>query len=167
VSDPTPRSRSIFQYAIVLVIIAVVAAFLLDALYYAQEQAERTVMEATVRNMDSGLKIEVATRVMRGQEASIRQLVGANPVQWLEKPPDGYAGICRQELTPGGWCFDAATHEIVYRPRVDRHLEYLESGRPGLRWRVGSTAEIAARQSGHNATGGAIRLNSTTSFAWH
>jgi len=167
VSDPTPRSRSIFQYAVVLVIIAVVAAFLFDALYYAQEQAERTVMEATVRNMGSGLKIEVATRAMHGQEASIRQLFGANPVQWLEKSPAGYTGICQQELAPGGWCFDAATHEIVYRPRVDRHLEYLESGRPGLRWRVGSAAEIAARQSSSPAPGGAIRLYSTTSFAWH
>jgi len=167
VSDPTPRSRSIFQYAIVLVIIAVVAAFLFDALYYAQEQAERTVMEATVRNMDSGLRMEAATRTMHGQEASIRELVGANPVQWLENPPVGYTGICQQELAPGGWCFDAATREIVYRPRVDRHLEYLRPGRPELRWRASSAAEIAARRSDGLVSVGAVRLYSTTSFAWH
>lgn len=166
-SDPTPRSRSIFQYAVVLVVIAVVAAFLFNALYYAQEQTERTVMEATIRNMDSGLRMEVATRTMRGQEASIRELVGANPVQWLEKPPAGYSGICRRELAPGGWCFDAGTHEIVYRPRVDRHLEYREAGRSELRWRVASATDIAGRRSGSPASAGTIRLFPTTSFAWH
>ena len=165
-SDPTPRSRSIFQFSLVLAAIAVVAIYLFDALYYAEEQAERTVMEATVRNMDSGLRVEAATRIMHGQEASIGELVGANPVQWLENPPVGYSGICLQELVPGGWCFDAATQEIVYLPRVDRNLEYLEPGRPGLRWRAGSAAEMAGRRSGGSASIGAIRVFSTTSFTW-
>lgn len=166
-SDPTPRSRSLFQFSVVLAVIAVIAAYLFDALHDAQEQAERTVMEATVRNMDSGLRMEVATRVMHGQEASIRELVGANPVQWLETPPVGYTGVCRREQAPGEWCFDAATQEIVYRPRVDRHLEYLEPDRPGLRWRVSSVADSAGRRRGSSTSAGPIRVFSTTSFAWH
>ena len=140
--------------------------FLFDSLYYVQEQAEKTVMEANVRNMNSGVRMEAATRTMRGQEASIGELVGANPVQWLENAPVGYAGTCQRELAPGGWCFDATTREIVYRPRVDRHLEYLEPGRAGLRWRVGSVAEIAGGRGGKPATAGEIRLFSTTSFTW-
>lgn len=165
-NDPTPRLRSLLQFSVVLAVIGVVAVFLLDALYYALEQAEKTVMEATVRNMDSGVRMQAAVRVMRGQEASIRELVGTNPVQWLENPPVGYTGNCQRELVRGGWCFDAETHEIVYRPRVDRHLEYHGSGSSGLRWRAVSTAEIVGRQSEGPAPAAAIRVVSTTSFAW-
>ena len=165
-NDPTPRLRSILQFSVALAVIGVLAAFLLDALYYALEQAERTVMEATIRNMDSGLRVELASRVIHGQEASIGELVGANPVQWLESPPPGYKGSCQRDLAPGTWCFDAMTHEIVYRPRVDRHLEYHESSSSGLRWRVGSAADMAGRRSGRPASAGAIRVFSTTSFAW-
>ena len=165
-SDPTPRSRSILEFSVILVVIGVAAAFFLDGLYYAQEQAERTVMEATVRNMGSGVKMEAAMRSIRGQEASIGELVGSNPVQWLENPPVGYSGLCEQQLVAGGWCFDAATHEIVYRPQVDRNLRYLEPGRPGLRWRVGSVAEMAGRREGLPPSAGAIRVLSTTSFVW-
>lgn len=166
-NDPTPRSRSLLQFSVALAVIGVLAAFLFDALYDVQEQAERTVMEATVRNMNSGLRLEAATRAMRGQEASIGQLVGANPVQWLEHPPAGYSGTCQLELAPGEWCFDAATHEIVYRPRVDRHLVYLQPGRQGLRWRAISAAEMAGGASGSPVSPGAIGVFSTSSFAWH
>ena len=165
-NDPTPRLRSLLQFSVVLAVIGVVAVFLLDALYYALEQAERTVMEATIRNMDSGVRMQAATRVMRGQEASLRELVGANPVQWLESPPVGYTGNCQRELVRGAWCFDADTNEIVYRPRVDRHLEYHRPGSSGLRWRAASTAETASRQSESPAPAVAIRVVSTTSFAW-
>ena len=160
-SDPTPRSRSILEFSVILVVIGVAAAFFLDGLYYVQEQAERTVMEATVRNMDSGVRMEAAMRSIHGQEASIGELVGENPVQWLENPPVGYSGACQQELVPGGWCFDTASREIVYRPRIDRHLRHLEPERLGLRWRVGSAVVV-----GHPASAGTIKMFSTTSFVW-
>ena len=107
-SDPTPRSRSLLEFSVVLVVIGVAAAYFVDGLYYVQEQAERTVMEATVRNMDSGARMEAAMRSIRGQESSIGELIGSNPVQWLENPPVGYSGLCEQQLVAGGWCFDAA-----------------------------------------------------------
>ena len=165
-NDPTPRLRSMLQFSVALAVVGVVVVYLLDALYYALEQAERTVMEATIRNMDSGLRVEIATRTIHGQEASIGDLVGANPVQWLERPPVGYTGSCGRELLPGGWCFDAMTREIVYRPRADRHLAYLDPSGTGLRWRVASAAEMAGRRSGSPGSAGAIRVFSTTSFAW-
>ena len=151
----------------VVAVIGILAAVLLNALHFVQEKAERTVMEATVRNMERGLDILARTRVIHGQEGAIRDLVGANPVQWLESPPEGYTGNCKQERAPGEWCFDAATHEIVYRPRLEGSLEYREAGRRELRWRVASAGEIAARQSAGPASSGAVGLFSTTSFVWH
>ena len=61
-SDVTPRSRSLFQVSVVAAIIVLLAAVLLNALHYVQEKAERTVMEATVQNMEKGLQIEIRTR---------------------------------------------------------------------------------------------------------
>lgn len=71
-SDVTPRSRSLFQISVVLVIIVLLAAILLNALHYVQEKAERTVMEATVLNMEKGLKMEISARDIQGQGTSAR-----------------------------------------------------------------------------------------------
>jgi len=162
-SEVTPLSRSLFQVSVVVAVIALLAAVLLNALNYVQEKAERTMVEATVLNMEKGLEIEVRTREIRGQAASIREIVGANPVNWLASPPEGYAGICRKTRAPGEWCFDEATREIVYRPRLEASLEFREAGKRDLRWRVGSTQEMA----GDSAVVGGIRVFSTTSFVWH
>ena len=166
-SDVTPRSQSLFQVSVVVVIVVLLAAVLLNALHYVQEKAERAVMEATVLNMASGLKMEISARVIHGQGASARELIGANPVQWLASQPQGYSGICGAQRAPGEWCYDGATREMVYRPRLDRNLEFRATGARELRWRVGLSKEIAVPQAGENEPVGAIRLISTTSFIWH
>ena len=166
-SGVTPRSRSLFQVSVVAAIIVLLAAVLLNAVYYVQEKAERTVIEATVLNIEKGLEIEVRTREIRGQALSIRDLVGVNPVSFLAKPPEGYAGVCRKTKAPGEWCFDEATREIVYRPRLEASLEFREPGRRDLRWRVGSAEELAGGHTGGSAVVGGIRVFSTTSFVWH
>lgn len=162
-SEVTPLSRSLFQVSVVFAVIALLAAVLLNSLSYVQEKAERTMVEATVLNMEKGLEIEVRTREIRGQAASIRDLVGANPVSLLASAPEGYAGVCRKARAPGEWCFDETTREIVYRPRLEASLEFREPGKRDLRWRVGSTREMAEG----SAVAGGIRVFSTTSFVWH
>jgi len=166
-SEVTPLSRSLFQVSVVVAVIALLATVLLNSLKYVQEKAERTMVEATVLNMEKGLEIEVRTREIRGQAASIRDLVGANPVSWLASPPQGYAGVCKKTGAPGEWCFDEATREIVYRPRLEASLEFREAGRQDLRWRVGSAQEVTGEQAGGSAVVGGIRVFSTTSFVWH
>ena len=166
-SDVTPRSRSLLQVSVVVAIIVLLATVLLNALQYVQEKAEREVMEATVRNMEKGLKMEISARTIHGQEASFRELIGANPVQWLANPPQGYTGVCGPQRAPGEWCYDGKTREMVYRPRFDRNLEFRAAGARELRWRVGLGKEIAIPPTGGDEPVGAIRLISTTSFTWH
>jgi hypothetical protein len=167
VSEVTPRSRSLFQVSVVVGIIVLLAAVLLNALNYVQEKAERTVMEATVLNMEKGLQIEVQTREIRRQAGSFRDPVGANPVTWLASPPEGYSGVCKTTRAPGEWCFDQTAHEIVYRPRLDKNLEFRVAGARELRWRVGLSKDSVVPQAGGNEPGGEVRLISTTSFVWH
>lgn len=166
-SEVTPLSRSLFQVSVVVAVIALLAAVLLNSLSYVQEKAERTMVEATVLNMEKGLQIEIQTREIRGQSATIGDLVGANPVNWLASPPKGYAGVCKKTKAPGEWCFDETTREIAYRPRLEASLEFREPGRRDLRWRVGSAQEIAGGPAGDSVVVGGIRVFSTTSFVWH
>ncbi len=105
-SEVTPLSRSLFQVSVVLAVIALLAAVLLNALTYVQEKAERTMVEATVLNMEKGLEIEARTREIRGQAASIRDLVGANPVNLAGKS----AGGIRRGLQE-----DAGARRVVFR----------------------------------------------------
>ena len=165
-SEVTPLSRSLFQVSVVVAVIALLATVLLNSLTYVQEKAERTMVEATVLNMEKGLEIEVRTREIRGQAASIRDLVGANPVSWLASPPEGYAGVCKKTRAPGEWCFDEATREVAYRPRLEASLEFREAGKRELRWRVGSAQEMAGGPTGGSAVVGGIRVYSTPSFVW-
>ena len=165
-SESTLRSRWIFQFSVVIAVTGVLAAALFNAMRFVQERAERTVVLATVRNMDSGVKLEVARRVMNGVEATIPSLVGGNPTEWLTGVPEGYVGNCTGDLVEGGWCFDQASREIVYRPVLDRYLKYPQEGQKMLRWRISSSAEMAGRRSVEGRAVGAIGIVSTTSFEW-
>jgi len=161
VSGPAPRVRALLKFSVALTVIAILWLVLFDRLQWILEESERTMMAATVSNMASGLRLEVAARMIRGEEAALPALAGRNPIDFLATPPAGYRGDCPAgALEPGSWCFDAATHEIAYRPRRDRRLTY-PAGRHELRWRI-----AAARPDGAGTPIGAIRLVSSASFTW-
>jgi hypothetical protein len=143
-SDPTSRSRSILEFSIILVVIGVMVAALLDALHYTQEQTEKLVVESTIRNVSSGLLNAVAERMFRGQDGRIVELVGTNPVIWLEKPPAGYLGEFSSapiDVPRGSWFFDQTSKELKYRPMHDGHLKLAADG--FLRWRVDGVSTTA------------------------
>jgi hypothetical protein len=158
--------RALLQFSVIVTVSGIIWMVLLDSLHTIQEQSERTVMEATVRNMNNGLRFETAARIMRGEEASLPSLTGNNPMNFLENVPHDYIGACVGTIPPGSWCFDARTHEIAYRPRQDRNLAYPPGGRRELRWRIASAAELAGTKVSAGAAVGAITLVSTTSFKW-
>ena len=128
-SDVTPRSRSLFQVSVVAAIIVLLAAVLLNAVYYVQEKAERTVIEATVLNIEKGLEIEVRTREIRGQASSIRDLVGVNPVSFLAKPPEGYA----EKFQPNRRAARQAAVEAAKAASGHRIITISNGGKPAIR----------------------------------
>lgn len=166
-SSETPRARKYFEYSVLAAIVGILVTVLLNALNHVQEKAERTIMETTLSNMESGLKMEISTRTIQGKAASIRELIGGNPVQWLASSPQGYSGICGGQRAPGEWCYDSASRELVYRPRHDRSLEFRVAGTRELRWRVGLVRDTSGRQANENEPVGQIGVIPTTSFVWH
>lgn len=158
-NGPTPLQQHLLQFAVTAAVIGSLAVALLDRLYAIEEQTERMIMEATLRNMETGLRMEIVSRMIHGPAAA-PALAGANPVDFLERPPEGYRGTCRSESLPGTWCFDAATREIVYHPRRDRTLQLAGDARLALRWKVDAPDGTAGSPIG------AIALVSTTKFTW-
>ena len=128
------------EFSVVASVLAVLAGSLLTALLYYEELAEATVVELTIENVRSGLRYQIADRLVAGRTPEIGQLLGANPVSWLERSPDGYVGIVRtgsvRSLPAGSWFYDIDRGEIGYLPKLSFHLVAEPGGRATLRWRM-------------------------------
>lgn len=126
-----------FEFSVALAVIGVLAALALQRYIELQELAEKAKVEATLRNIQSGLAQEMARRIIAGQDGQVDDLVGSNPVRWLAQPPEGYLGesAAEAELPAGAWSFDPERKELRYQPNFSRNL-YIESGSKSLRWQV-------------------------------
>lgn len=132
------RGLTIFEFSVVLAVIGAIAAIGLQRYIELQELAEKAQVEATLRNIQSGLAQEMARRIIAGQDGQVDDMVGSNPVRWLARPPERYQGESigvAQELPPGAWRFDLERKELHYQPNFSRNL-YLEGGTKSLRWQV-------------------------------
>ena len=158
-----------FQSAVLFVVLGLFAIGLLSALNGAKEQAERQVVDLTIRNMRTGMQLAIGEALMRQRERDMASWVGSNPVQWLGTSPAGYRGECTtdesRDLSGGEWCFERTHRELVYRPRRIERLQALGEKNPRqcsqLRWRV-------ARTPGNEDSGGFIglRLEAASSCRW-
>lgn len=101
-----------------LLVGAVLSTVLLIKLTHYQEFARTAVMEMTVTNMRSGLRMRVAELVMANRNAELAGLLQQNPIEWLDAPPPNYVGMLQQPdrdaLKPDSWYFDPTQHELVY-----------------------------------------------------
>ncbi len=152
-----------FPAAVVLLMLGVLALFLLRALSEAKEQAERQMIELTLRNMRTGMQFAMAEALMRRRENEIAAWAGSNPTRWLEAPPAGYRGECssaeRATLPDGAWCFEHDSGRLAYRPRNEKKLVGRDDARScnQLFWQV-------VRVTDHALNGGfvGVRIEPTS-----
>ena len=129
------------RWSVFVVAITVFSVWLLTALRQMQTMGEKTMVELTVRNISTGLKVAMSEAVIEQRGGEIAAWVGTNPVRWLVAPPLGYIGECRRgdEYAVGAWCFESVSGDLVYRPRNPTGLK-LKVGRGDepkvLRWRI-------------------------------
>lgn len=152
-----------------VVLICLFSLWLTDALLDAEELAEKSLVESTIRNMRIGLMMAQAERTLRGERPDPVTWRGRNPVDGLESPPAGYAGACVDQgiegEVPGSWCFDTTKGELVYRVRHHRYLK-MENTAPGvkaprLRWRIAIEQEMAT-----NTQYSGVRVQLLTPYHW-
>ena len=109
-----------FQWAVLLVILGLLAIGLISALNDVKDEAERQMVDLTMRNMRTGMQLAMGEALMHQREVEIGTWAGANPVRWLGSSPTGYRGNCSalesQALSGGEWCFVSELSELVYQP---------------------------------------------------
>ncbi|MDR1463038.1 MAG: hypothetical protein LBI68_07895 [Azoarcus sp.] len=91
----------------------------LRATRYYQEEMEEIGVRLTISRIQVGMALEWAKRIDNDENRQgVNELVGANPVRWLEEPPYNYLGELRspkiERLEPGKWFFDLNRKELVY-----------------------------------------------------
>jgi hypothetical protein len=135
-----PAGLRWLEFSVVAVVLSVFAGSLLTALLYYEELGEAAVVQLTVYNIRSGLRYQIADRIVQGRAWDMGELLRANPMSWVASSPDGYVGSVRNadiaSLPKGSWFYDIDRAELGYVPKLTFHLA-VESGEPlPLRWRM-------------------------------
>lgn len=136
-----PRTGfSLVEFIVVVVIISIISAILLDRVKFYQEQAEKTTMEATAAAIQAALHLRMAGFLASGRIRDVERLAAENPVDWLARKPDNYAGaldaVAADELPAGTWYFDLSDRTLVYRIRYGRAFVAEADGKKEVRYRA-------------------------------
>ena len=156
------------QGAVFLVVVGALSYAIVQAVNEARDEAERLVVDLTIRNMRTGMQLAIGEAIMLQRVREVPGWAGENPVGWLGTPPTGYVGACRNQ-DPGKmvqrvWCFDKARRILVYYPgSADRLAGSLGRGEPcsQLVWRVmsvASDAQVAENGNDRAVRNGAVGL---------
>ena len=121
-----------------LAVIAVVAGIAVLAILVTEAESERLAMTLAIRNMRTGLQLAMAEKLMRGEDNSIAELAGTNPLDFIGQSNGSGSGV------RGDWQFDARRHELVYRPMIALAFD----GRNELRWHIAGISGPGGKAAG-------------------
>lgn len=122
------RGASLFEFAVVGIVTAVLSAVLLNQILRYQAEAEAAGVRLHVEHMRTALRSRVLEAGMTGNQDALRQLVGANPVTLLQSVPPGYLGEFdypqSADLPMGSWYFDRKQQTLVYLFRRNKSFTF-------------------------------------------
>lgn len=133
-----------FEFALVIALVGCVSLVLATRLKGLEEAGERMEVELTIRNMRVGLQLAMGERIMKGEEARLEELIGANPVGFLGRTPARYREGDGTDAGPGDWWFDPARRTLGYRPRQAEAF----GATAALRWQVRARGRLGGRVVG-------------------
>jgi len=134
----SPRSSkgfTLIELLIVISIVAVLAGMFFKRVLLYQELAEKAAMQQVVTAVQSALVMEYGHRMAAGMEPGINNISKENPMYWLARRPENYAGefntVNPATIEPGNWVFDKGKRELIYLPN---HAEYFVPAKSGSKW---------------------------------
>ena len=134
------RGITAVEFAVVLLVLSVLLAGLSWGLGYMHERTEAMMVRYAVVALESGLKIEAASRLTRGLGTDVAKLAGEDPFQWLDPKPQGYRGEWRDPAAgkqpEPGWYWDAQRREVVYVLTLSDHFRPGPRGKAEIRYRI-------------------------------
>jgi general secretion pathway protein G len=149
------RGFTLIELIIVITLIVILMGLFMNRFMFYQEQAEKVAMEGVVGAIQSSLTLQYGQIQTRGNPTDVPALAEDNPMNWLQKKPNNYAGEF-YELTPlsarsGNWVFDLKTRELVYLVRNGDHFKPGLDGKNWIRFRVATRYEQSRLPSQQNA----------------
>ena len=152
----------------IIMFISILASIFVNRMQRYQELAEKTVVEATVANMRSGLRYRIAELMINGQMNEMGSLSRENPMSWLKAPPSNYLGqiaqASQQRIPPGSWYFDQRRHELIYLLQHSRYFKPGPDGQKVIRFRVITSTQKQAVNTNARVEG--ISLAPIGSYDW-
>lgn len=110
--------RRYYEFALVVILVCLLALVLLHALSAAQKEMEEAAVQAEVAAIRTQILEAVAHRETFGGQLPLSE----NPMDWIAAKPFNYAGAWDAAPQGGGiWFFDKNGKVLVYRFR-DGHL---------------------------------------------
>ena len=117
----SPGLRRLYELAVVVLIVAVLAWLLMRALDGAHQEIE----EATVQSEAAALRVELLD--VQAHRATFGGALpnGDNPLRWVGRQPAAYLGeFDAAPAARGVWYFDRARGELVYRFQSVREARF-------------------------------------------
>ncbi|TWI69449.1 hypothetical protein IP91_00517 [Pseudoduganella lurida] len=112
------RGASLFEFAVAIIIMAVLGGVLLGRVLRYQAEAERTGVNYQVAILRSALASHVMEAGIAADPQQLAAFDGINPVALLQRPPPGYRGEFDHpddtEMAGGSWYFDRKQRILVY-----------------------------------------------------
>ncbi|MEJ7808499.1 MAG: type II secretion system protein [Telluria sp.] len=125
------RGFSLFELAITVAIIGVLAGALLSRVRLYQEEAERVAMENVVGVLRSALAMKAGQLVAQGKQQDLSKLITINPMDLLAQKPANYLGELnppqKEKISRGNWYFNRKKLLLVYIARTGATFQASES----------------------------------------
>lgn len=158
------RQRSFLQSGLYVIIAGILAAVLLERLLTYAEAAEKAAMEATLSQLHAGLYARIAFLALRGEYETIEALPGRSPfvsgVMQASNYQGEFVGV-PIDIEGGSWLYDRVRNELVYVPKLTRHLvaDPDDPSARHLRFRVEVQKSATYAYTG-------VTLRPVTAFRW-
>ena len=112
------RGFTLFELAVAVSVIAVLAVVLLGRLEMLQQDAERVAVRQTLLALRAGLRMQVLELYASDRQNQLPALAGQNPIDWLAEKPANYLGAYMapemEKFPQSHWFFDRSNAELIY-----------------------------------------------------